>query len=256
MDHSSQDSTVTAVPLPIPEVALAIGAHPDDVEFGCGATLARWAESGCLVHLLICTDGSKGTWNPDADIEGLIRRRSIEAQSAARALGVTGEVVNLGYVDGELESGMDARNAVTMQIRRLRPQVVLGHDPWKMYRLHPDHLHAGRLAVDSVVAARDPHFFKEHLGDHGLAHHRPDALLLFEAEVVNHFEPAEDRHLDRRVKALMAHETQWETNHFHRLEDPSTKEEGFRSRERDLMAAAAAPFGEPLGEVFHLLDVR
>ncbi len=96
MDHSSQDSTVAAVPLPIPEVALAIGAHPDDVEFGCGATLARWAESGCLVHLLICTDGSKGTWNPDADIDGLIRRRSIEAQSAARALGVTGEVAAAG----------------------------------------------------------------------------------------------------------------------------------------------------------------
>ena len=102
--------------LATPASALAIGAHPDDVEFGCGATLARWAESGCLVHLLICTDGSKGTWNPDADIDGLIRRRSIEAQSAARALGVTGEVVNLGYVDGELESGMDARSSKTIDI--------------------------------------------------------------------------------------------------------------------------------------------
>ena len=54
--------------LEIPATALAIGAHPDDVEFGCGATLAKWADAGCVVHHLICTDGSKGTWNPDADV--------------------------------------------------------------------------------------------------------------------------------------------------------------------------------------------
>lgn len=243
-------------PLTVPEVALAIGAHPDDVEFGCGATLARWAESGCLVHLLICTDGSKGTWDPQADIEGLVTRREREARAAAAALGATGEVVNLGYVDGELESGMDARNAVAMQIRRLRPQVVFGHDPWKMYRLHPDHFNAGRLAVDGVVAARDPHFFTEHQRDHGLSHYRPDHLLLFEAEVVNHFEPAEDRHLDSRVRALMAHESQLETTHYHRLDDPSTAEAGFRERERLLMSETAQPFGYELGEAFHLLDVR
>ncbi|MGL4299809.1 MAG: PIG-L deacetylase family protein, partial [Candidatus Neomicrothrix subdominans] len=58
----------SALGLPRPDVALAIGAHPDDVEFGCGATLARWAAAGTRIHHLICTDGSKGTWDPSANL--------------------------------------------------------------------------------------------------------------------------------------------------------------------------------------------
>ena len=54
--------------LPVPAVALAVGAHPDDVEFGCGAALAKWADAGCIVHHVVCTDGSKGTWDATADI--------------------------------------------------------------------------------------------------------------------------------------------------------------------------------------------
>ena len=69
-------------------------------------------------------------------------------------------------------------------IRRLQPTVVLGHDPWKRYRLHPDHRHAGLLAVEGIVAARDPHFFPEQ----ALPHHRPEALLLFEADEPDHVE--------------------------------------------------------------------
>ena len=67
-------------------VALAIGAHPDDVEFGCGATLAKWAAAGCVVHHLVCTDGSKGTWDPDADVAALAARRQVEQREAARRL--------------------------------------------------------------------------------------------------------------------------------------------------------------------------
>ena len=69
-------------------------------------------------------------------------------------------------------------------IRLLQPEVVLGHDPWKRYRLHPDHRHAGLLACEGIVAARDPHFFPEQ----GLAHHRPCALLLWEADEPDHAE--------------------------------------------------------------------
>ena len=59
--------------LPTPAVALAIGAHPDDVEFGCGATLAKWSAAGTVVHHLICTDGSKGSWDPTTDTgQGLV----------------------------------------------------------------------------------------------------------------------------------------------------------------------------------------
>lgn len=70
--------------LPPPAVALAIGAHPDDVEFGCGATLARWAAQGTRIHHLICTDGSKGTWDVDADLTALVARRRDEQRAASR----------------------------------------------------------------------------------------------------------------------------------------------------------------------------
>ena len=55
----------------VPASALAVGAHPDDIEFGCGATLSKWAAAGCRIHHLILTDGSKGSWDPDADVEAL-----------------------------------------------------------------------------------------------------------------------------------------------------------------------------------------
>ncbi len=101
-------SCTVSLNLPTPAVALAIGAHPDDVEFGCGATLAKWAAAGCVVHHLICTDGSKGSWDVEADTAALVRTRQEEQRAAAKALGATGEQVFLGHVDGELESGLDA----------------------------------------------------------------------------------------------------------------------------------------------------
>ena len=64
------------IDLDVPACALAIGAHPDDVEFGAGGTLAKWAEGGCVVHYLVCTDGSKGTWDPEADTHGARRSAS------------------------------------------------------------------------------------------------------------------------------------------------------------------------------------
>ncbi|HET7722988.1 MAG TPA: PIG-L family deacetylase, partial [Acidimicrobiales bacterium] len=90
--------------LPAPARALAIGAHPDDVEFGCGGTLAKWAAAGCAISHLICTDGSKGSWDPDDDPATLVASRQVEQRAASVALGGTGDVVFLGWRDGELES--------------------------------------------------------------------------------------------------------------------------------------------------------
>jgi LmbE family N-acetylglucosaminyl deacetylase len=95
--------------LPTPARALAVGAHPDDIEFGAGATLARWAAAGCVVNHLICTDGSKGTWDPSQDVAELVHLRQDEQRAAATALGATGEVAFLGWPDGELESGLRQR---------------------------------------------------------------------------------------------------------------------------------------------------
>jgi LmbE family N-acetylglucosaminyl deacetylase len=91
-----------SVDLPVPARVLAVGAHSDDVESGCGATLAKWASAGATVHLLVLTDGSKGSWDPDEDLRALVARRQREQQEAARVLGVA-EVTFLDFVDGELD---------------------------------------------------------------------------------------------------------------------------------------------------------
>jgi LmbE family N-acetylglucosaminyl deacetylase len=192
-----------SVDLAVPDRALAIGAHPDDIEFGCGATLAKWAAAGAHVTMCICTDGSKGTWDGEADLGVLIAAREEEQRAAAAVLGAR-DVVFLRYVDGELDSGLEPRAEVCRVIRETRPDVVLGHDPWQPYRIHPDHYHAGMLVTSGIVAARDPHFFPEQ----GVAPHRPSTLLCFEPGRVDHVENV-DGWVGRKIEALLAHRSQW-----------------------------------------------
>jgi LmbE family N-acetylglucosaminyl deacetylase len=234
--------------LPVPARALAIGAHPDDVEFGCGGTLAKWAAAGCDISHLICTDGSKGSWDPDDDQAALVASRQVEQRAASVALGGTGSVVFLGWRDGELESGLRQRADVCWWIRRLRPDVVLGHDPWKRYRLHPDHHHAGRLAVEGIVAARDPHFFPEQ----GEPPHRPSHLLLWEADEADHVEDI-TAGLDAKIAALLAHRSQYRTTMD--IDDPGADEqvEAFRDKIRRRHAEAGEP-DVAYGERFKLLS--
>jgi LmbE family N-acetylglucosaminyl deacetylase len=241
--------------LPVPDVALAIGAHPDDVEFGCGATLAKWSAAGTIVHHLICTDGSKGSWDPSTDTAALVVTRQAEQRAAAAALGTRGECVFLGWPDGELESGLRQRWEIAYWIRRLQPAVVLGHDPWKRYRLHPDHRHAGLLAVEGVVAARDPHFFPEQ----ALPHHRPGALLLFEADEPNHVEDVTG-FAAAKLAALHAHTSQLLSTMG--IDEGATAAEVERQRvafdERVLarLAERGAPAGVTHGEAFkHMPDL-
>ncbi|HWM19467.1 MAG TPA: PIG-L deacetylase family protein [Ilumatobacteraceae bacterium] len=233
--------------LDVPSSALAIGAHPDDVEFGCGATLAKWAAAGCTIHHLVCTDGSKGTWDALADPVALAARRQDEQRAAARRLAgaAAGEVRFLGYVDGELDSDLVARGKVARVLRELRPDVVFGHDPWKRYRLHPDHRHAGLLTCDGVVAARDPHFFPEH----GLAAHRPSALMLFEADAPDHVEDVSAT-VETKIDALEAHESQFESTMKARDDEQL---QAFRDRVRNRLAELGRPHTLGAAEVFKLM---
>ncbi len=239
---------VTSHDLAVPRSALAIGAHPDDVEFGCGATLAKWAAQGCTVHHLVLTDGSKGTWNPDADIAALVAARREEQREAARRLcgPNSGQVVFLDQIDGELSSDLWLRGEVSRVIRALRPQVVLGHDPWKRYRLHPDHRHAGQLACEGIVAARDPHFFR----DHGLAPHRPAHLLLWEADEPDHMEDV-TAHVAAKLYALEAHESQFESTM--RAVEPQQMA-AFRERVTARLVSLGQPHGVGAAELFKLIS--
>ena len=115
-----REAVATTVDLARPARVLAVGAHPDDIEFGCGATLAKWAAAGTEVHLCVCTDGAKGTWDADADIAALIEQREAEQDDAAAVLGARA-VHFLRFVDGDLRAGPHERAAVVQVIRQVRP---------------------------------------------------------------------------------------------------------------------------------------
>jgi LmbE family N-acetylglucosaminyl deacetylase len=247
--------------LAVPDSALAIGAHPDDIEFGCAATLSKWARAGCRVHHLVLTDGSKGSWDPERRLADLVAERRAESRAAADIIdGRTGagaevpadrddRVIFLDRVDGELVAGTDERAAVCRIIRTVRPSVILGHDPWRRYRLHPDHRAAGFLTIDALVAARDPHFFPEL----GLSPHRSDALLLWEPDQPNHVEDGGGFE-DIKVQALLCHLSQQRsTMGIDATGEGDTGAEVFATRIRHQLGAHGALASVPLGEAFHLM---
>jgi LmbE family N-acetylglucosaminyl deacetylase len=235
--------------LPTPRSALAIVAHPDDAEFQCGATLAKWAAAGAVIHHLVCTDGSKGSWDVQEDTAALVATRQVEQRAAARALGAAGQQVFLTNVDGELVAGPAQVADVCRVIRELQPEIVLGHDPWRRWRLHPDHRAAGFLCTDGVVAARDPHFFPEQ----GIAHHRPAAILLFESEEPDHAEDVTG-FLDAKCAALLEHCSQFVTTHEITDVDDPAQVARFRRHLDDRLATIGARVGVRHAEAFKLID--
>ena len=239
---------------PTPARAVAVGAHPDDVEFGCGGTLAKWAADGCVITHVVCTDGSKGSWDPKVDVSELVATRQEEQRAASRALGGSGEVVFLGAEDGRLDPGIVLQSELALWLRRLRPQVVLGHDPWKRYRLHPDHRAAGFLLTDALVAARDPHFFPEHFSaEHGLTPHRPARLLLWEADEPDHVEDISSS-IDKKLAALLCHRSQLLTTMDIDDEANAEQQAAFALRTRERAAEHGALAGIALGECFKRID--
>src|SRR3990172_2422549 len=151
--------------------ALVIAAHPDDSEFGVAGTAALWARDGWEVYYLICTDGSKGSEDPEMTAEKLVPMRRVDQRAAASVLGVK-DVFFLDYVDGELTYTRELIRDVVRQIRKLKPHAVFTHDPNQIVRNlfinHPDHRCAGTVALDAVYPfARNRPSFPELL-DEGL----------------------------------------------------------------------------------------
>jgi LmbE family N-acetylglucosaminyl deacetylase len=221
--------------------ALAIGAHPDDVEFQAGGTLARWVREGVHVELAYFTAGDKGARDAAANPVEVARVRMAEISAAAAAIGAAG-VHLLGAADGELEVTMPLRLAVARLVRTVRPDVVLGHDPWRRWLLHPDHRAAGLLTVDGVVAAREPLYVPE-LAAEGLPAHRPHTLLLFGTDAPDEVVEI-GAVMDVKLAAIRAHRSQ--------LGDPAEAER----RIRTWNAAIGADFGLGPAEAFHTLDTR
>jgi LmbE family N-acetylglucosaminyl deacetylase len=149
-----------------PRGVLAVYAHPDDADIGCGGALARWAEAGSSVHLVVCTDGGKGTADPDVDPKALVAERARELEASSALIGLK-SVVNLGFPDGELTDSEEFRGFLVERVRALRPEVVCGHDPTALffgntYVNHRDHRLLGAALLDAVApAAALPHYFPE-----------------------------------------------------------------------------------------------
>jgi LmbE family N-acetylglucosaminyl deacetylase len=149
-----------------PGVVLAVYAHPDDADVACGGTLARWAKAGSTVHLVVCTDGGKGTTDPVVEPEALARERAAELESSSALIGLS-SVENLGFPDGELTDSFDFRRTLVERVRALRPDVVCAHDPTAVffgqdYFNHRDHRIAGAALLDAVApAAALPHYFPD-----------------------------------------------------------------------------------------------
>lgn len=241
------DTSLFQTEIQAPKKVLAIGAHPDDIEFGAGGTLSKWAEAKTELVFAILTDGSKGTWNPNANPLELALLRQQEQLEAARTISSDAVVEFLGWTDGELQSDSKQVSQACYLIRKYRPDVVVGHDPWKRYRLHPDHRNAGLVLTDAVVAARDPHFLKE-LG----LHHRPSAILLFEADEPNYCESLSLSQIENKVQALLCHKSQHETS-MEIAVGANHEVEAFRDQVIDAAVRVGEPYGHAYGETFRLM---
>ncbi len=191
--------------------ALVVAAHPDDSEFGVGGTAALWTRDGWEFHYLICTDGSKGTEDPEMTPQKLVPLRREEQRAAAALLGVK-DVSFLDYVDGELTYTPQLMRDVVRHIRRLRPYAVFSHDPNQIVRNmfinHPDHRCAGSVALDAVYPiARNRPSFPELL-EEGLEPHSVKEVYLWSASDTN-FEVDITPIADLKFKALMQHKSQF-----------------------------------------------
>jgi LmbE family N-acetylglucosaminyl deacetylase len=198
--------------LPTPDRVLVVAAHPDDIEFGAAATVARWVDEGAEVHYLLVTRGDKGSDDPDTDVEALATLREREQRAAADEVGVAG-VEFLAEPDGQVEPTLRLRERITRAIRELRPEVVMTHDPTVLFVNnewvnHPDHRAVGQVTVDAVFpTARDPLNFREQIQG-GLAPWKVAELFLWSTNEANQLVDVADT-LDRKIDALRHHASQF-----------------------------------------------
>ena len=227
--------------------ALAVFAHPDDAEICAGGTLAKWAAAGREVHLLVLTNGDRGSSDPWRDRAELATTRRAETEAAARLLGVTSVQV-LETSDGELENTTGTREAVIRRIRVVRAETVVSCDPtaWffrDRYYNHSDHRRAGEIALDAVFpGAGNPHYFAEHIAE-GLDVREVHDVWLGWTNEPNHHEDVSG-HFGTMMEALATHASQIE--------------EGIRFFEEMLereAREAGARIGVDLAESFRVLDL-
>jgi LmbE family N-acetylglucosaminyl deacetylase len=160
-----------------PQKILVLLAHPDDPEFFCGATLARWAKAGHEIVYCLITCGDKGTQDTSITRETLCGMRVEEQNAAAAVIGVK-RVRFLGYPDGYVVPDLGLRKEITRVVRQEKPDIVVTCDPTTLYSFgtrlnHPDHRAAGQVVLDAIFpAVGNPMYFEDLRIEEGLEPHQ------------------------------------------------------------------------------------
>jgi LmbE family N-acetylglucosaminyl deacetylase len=216
-----------------PASALVVAAHPDDIEFGCAGTVARWVAEGARVTYALLTNGAAGSSDPQLTRKRLAELREAEQRAAAKVVGVE-DVDFLGYEDGLLEPSLEVREQVVRLIRRRRPEVVVTSDPTvryfgDRYINHPDHRAAGEVTLAAVIPGSDTRLAYPELLDEGLEPVKLTAVWLIMNEQPNLVVDIGD-YLDKKRESLRCHVSQVGEN-------PSEEQAGFVASMAEFMAA-------------------
>ncbi|MPZ13358.1 MAG: PIG-L family deacetylase [Chloroflexi bacterium] len=196
----------------IPQRIMVVAAHPDDAEFGCGGTIAKWVRQGATAYYLVCSNGDKGSDAFGITSEDLARIREPEQRAAAAVIGVA-EMTILPRRDGELLYGLDLRGDVVRWIRTWRPDAVFTHDPSAIINAngfvnHADHRATGAAAVDAVYPfSRSPLQYPEQIAE-GLQPHTVPELYLWGANPPDFWVDVTDS-VDCKLEALRCHQSQF-----------------------------------------------
>lgn len=190
---------------------MVVVAHADDAEFSCAGTVVKWCRQGMEVVYVICTDGSKGSSDPDMTSGRLVEIRRHEQIAAGKVLGLK-EVVFLGYEDAMLQPTLELRRDIVKEIRRHKPDILICMNPVRNlegtgYIGHPDHMASGEAALSAVFpAARDQLTFPELLNQ-GLEPHKVREVLISGAPNPDKWIDVSD-HMDLAIEALKQHASQ------------------------------------------------
>jgi LmbE family N-acetylglucosaminyl deacetylase len=216
--------------------------HPDDAESRMAGTVARWAREGKDVIYIVCTNGDKGTSDPDMKPEELARVREQEQLAAAELLGVR-EVVFLRYPDQSLEDTPEFRKEIVRLIRTYKPDTVVTVDPYRRYLDHRDHRITARVTLDAIFPyAGDIHSYPDLL-EQGLQPHRVKEVLFCGTGDPNYYINITDT-IDVKIAALRCHKSQ--------VGDRPEIDEWMRRWAK--MSAEGQDY--KLGEAFHREEVR
>lgn len=200
-----------AAQVPEKKIFAAIFAHPDDADFTCSGSVAKWIDEGHEVHYVILTNGDKGTADPEMTSERLIATREKEQLEAAKILGVK-SVIFLRHPDGMLVADLDLRKKIVRVLRQLRPTAIICGDPTMYwfgpgYINHPDHRAAAEAVLSAMYPASGNRNYYPELLDEGLEPHKIPELYISGTDKANLFIDISGT-IDRKIAALKAHVSQ------------------------------------------------